>query len=69
MSHPVRKVIETFTTITALICLIVVPPLAGVIAYGLWLTFPSPFDMQIPALGAGAWTGVVVAALIRRGFE
>ncbi|TPL66642.1 hypothetical protein [Mesorhizobium sp. B2-4-1] len=64
-----NKVVEIFTTITALIAMIVVPPLAGVIAYGLWLTFPSPFDMQNPALAAGAWTGIVVAALIKRGFE
>lgn len=63
------KVVEIFTTITALICMIVVPPLAGVIAYGLWLTFPTPFDMHTPALLAGAWTGAVVAALIKRGFE
>lgn len=55
--------------ITAVLCMIIVPPLAGVIAHGLWLTLPTPFDMQIPALLAGAWAGVVVAAIIRRGFE
>ncbi|MBN9547614.1 MAG: hypothetical protein J0H31_01700 [Alphaproteobacteria bacterium] len=59
------KVVEIFTTITALICLIVVPPLAGVIAHGLWLTITT----DTPALLAGVWTGAVVAALIKRGFE
>ncbi|RWM90031.1 MAG: hypothetical protein EOR84_22745 [Mesorhizobium sp.] len=63
------KVVETFTMITAVLCMIIVPPLAGVIAYGLWLTLPTPFDMQIPALLAGAWAAVVIAAIIRRGFE
>ncbi|RWD47464.1 hypothetical protein [Mesorhizobium sp.] len=60
-----NKVVETFTMITAVLCMILVPPLAGVIAYGLWLTLTEP----LPALLAGAWAGVVVAAIIRRGFE
>ncbi|TIQ65150.1 MAG: hypothetical protein E5X41_13240 [Mesorhizobium sp.] len=64
-----NKVVETFTMITAVLCMIIVPPLAGVIAYGLWLNLPTPFDMHIPALLAGAWAAVVIAAIIRRGFE
>ncbi|RWH49593.1 MAG: hypothetical protein E5V72_03435 [Mesorhizobium sp.] len=60
-----NKVVETFTMITAVLCMIIVPPLAGVIAYGLWLPLTEP----LPALLAGTWTGVVVAAIIRRGFE
>ncbi|MER8983995.1 hypothetical protein [Mesorhizobium sp. M0843] len=55
--------------IGAVVCMVIVPPLAGVIAYGLWITLPTPFDMHTPALLAGAWTGVVVAAIIKRGFE
>lgn len=64
-----NRVAETLTMIGAVVCMVIVPPLAGVIAYGLWLTLPTPFDMHTPALLAGAWTGVVVAAIIKRGFE
>lgn len=63
------KLLQVFSFITAVVGMIVVPPLGGMIAYGLWLQAPLPFDMSVPALLAGAWAAVVIAAIIKQGFE
>ncbi len=64
-----KKLAEFLSSISAIIGMIVVPPLAGFVGYGLWLHFPTPYDTQTPALLAGVWAAVVVAAVIRKGFE
>jgi len=63
-----RKLIDFFSTATAVIALMVVPPLGGILSYGLWLRLPLE-HIEIPALLAGTWTAIVLASLIKQGLE
>lgn len=53
--------LKTIATIGWIISMMVVPPLAGIEAYNLWLTYTT----LVPALLSGAWAAVIVAAVIK----
>ncbi|MBN7759804.1 hypothetical protein JYP52_01530 [Nitratireductor aquibiodomus] len=64
-----EKITFLLAGIALILSMVLVPPLTGILAYVLWIQTPLPVDMEIPAILAGIWTGVVTAALVKRGFE